>query len=372
MKQPKIAIIGTRGIPANYGGFETFAEEVCVRLVEMGIETIVIGDKSLNYNESHYKGIEIFKSNISKPGNPLKFYKQSIQIAQNNGAAVIIMCGVGGSLLIPFYSKKNSIIAVNPDGLGFKRDKYVWWKKFIFFTQYLVASWLSPHLVCDSIGIAEYYQKSFKRKKNLTIIEYGTYLNTFSQKEVTKADLESYGLNYEPNKYHLVVSRLEPENNVQMIIEGYLKSEKKYPLVIVGNTNTKHSQELIKYKNENIHFVGGIYEREKLMIFRAASLTYFHGHSVGGTNPSLLEAMGSKNFCICHDNIFNREVVQENGKYFQNSDEANETFIFAEEEKNNSVINAFKDGVYLRAINYYSWENIAKKYLVFSQKVMNN
>jgi glycosyltransferase involved in cell wall biosynthesis len=82
--------------------------------------------------------------------------------------------------------------------------------------------------------------------------------------------------------------------------------------------------------------------------------------------------MGSKNFCICHDNIFNREVVQENGKYFKNADEANETFIFAEEEKNNSVINSYKEGVYLRAISYYSWENIAKKYLTFSQKVMKN
>jgi glycosyltransferase involved in cell wall biosynthesis len=157
-----------------------------------------------------------------------------------------------------------------------------------------------------------------------------------------------------------------------MIIEGYLKTEKKYPLVIVGNTNTKHSQDLVKYKNDNIHFLGGIYEREKLMIFRAASLTYFHGHSVGGTNPSLLEAMGSKNFCICHDNIFNREVVQENGKYFKNKDEANDTFIFAEEEKNNALINLYKDGVFYRAINYYSWENIAKKYLAFSQKIKPN
>lgn len=372
MKQPKIAIIGTRGIPANYGGFETFAEEVCVRLVEMGIETIVIGDQSLEYQDSHYKGIEIYKSNVSKPKNPIKFYKESIQIAQKNGADVIVMCGVGGSLIIPFYRQKNSIIAVNPDGLGFKRDKYVWWKKFIFFTQYLFASWLSPHLICDSVGIAEYFQKSFKRKKNITIIEYGTYLNPYSQNEVLKAELEAFGLNYEPNRYHLVVSRLEPENNVQMIIEGYLKSNKKYPLVIVGNTNTKHSEELLKYKNENIHFIGGIYDREKLMIFRTASLTYFHGHSVGGTNPSLLEAMGSKNFCICHENIFNKEVVQENGKYFSNSVEVNEAFIFAEDEKNNSVINSFKEGVYLRAINFYSWENIANKYLRFAQNAIKS
>ena len=239
----------------------------------------------------------------------------------------------------------------------------------IFFTNYKIASWLSPHLVCDSIGIANYFQKILKRKKNIEIIEYGTNINKYVLKTIKNKDLEFFGFDFSPYQYHLVVARLEPENNIKLIIEGYLKSIRKYPLIIVGNTTTKYSKELINYQNKNIHFVGGIYERDKLMLIRAASLTYFHGHSVGGTNPSLLEAMGSKNFCICHDNIFNREVIQENGLYFKDSKDASNAFTYSENENNKSEIYSFKEGVYLRAINYYSWENIAKKYLVFSQKI---
>jgi len=363
MNNLKIAIIGTRGIPAAYGGFETFAEEVSIRMVKKGFEVVVIGDSSLNYKESYYKGVRILKSEISKPSNPLGFYGDSMKIAKKEGASFIIMCGVGGSLLIPFYRNKNTIIAVNPDGLGFKRDKYVWWKKAIFFSQYLVASIVPSHIICDSEGIKNYYSKIFKRKKNVTVIEYGTYLNKFNNTKFDEDTLNKYDLDIIPHKYHLVVSRLEPENNVEIIIQGYLKTPKKFPLIIVGNTNTKHSQELIKYKSEHVKFVGGIYERDKLMILRAASLSYLHGHSVGGTNPSLLEAMGSKNICICHDNIFNREVMNNNSLFFKDVNEVSERIDFIENILNSMIIDKYKIDTIDRAKEYYSWENITNKYL---------
>ena len=161
MKQIKFAIIGTRGIPANYGGFETFAEEIAVRMAGKGIEVLVIGDKGKDSNETEYKGVQIRKTKSSKPRNPLKFYKESLHIACENEATFILMCGVGGSMLIPFYSKKGAVIAVNPDGLGFKRDKYSWWKKALFFSQYILASKIPKYIVCDSVGIQEYYKKIF-------------------------------------------------------------------------------------------------------------------------------------------------------------------------------------------------------------------
>ena len=360
----KIAIIGTRGIPASYGGFETFAEEVAVRLVEKQIETIVIGDSSNLFNKINYKRVQTTNSKYSKPANPLAFYYDSLKIARKEGATFVVMCGVGGSLVIPIFYKKEMTIAVNPDGLGFMRDKYALWKKIIFFFQYLLASIFSKHIICDSAGIKTYYQNVFKRRKNISVIEYGTNLNPFCEKgvDLNKA-LSKFDYDYKPFEFHLVVSRLEPENNVETIIKGYLATEKIFPLVIVGNTSTKYAKDLLKYQNKNIHFVEGIYNKEQLMILRAASLSYLHGHSVGGTNPSLLEAMGSKNCCICHDNEFNREVIQDNGLFFLSFSDVSKHIEFVENKQNSEQYNELKQAVFNRSNYYYNWDRITDEYL---------
>lgn len=366
MKKIKFAIIGTRGIPANYGGFETFAEEVAVRMAEKGISVLVIGDNGYDSNETEYKGVQIRKTKSSKPGNPLKFYKESLDIALENEATFILMCGVGGSMLIPFYSKKGANIAVNPDGLGFKRDKYAWWKKVLFFSQYMVASKIPKYIVCDSIGIQEYYKKKFGRSKNSLVIEYGTYINQYLNKRITRAEYESFQLPYAPGEYHLIVSRLEPENNVEISIKAYIEKKRKFPLVVVGNTNTPHAQHLLQYKNEDIHFIEGVYNKEKLQLLRAGAFSYWHGHSVGGTNPSLLEAMGSSNLCVCHNNIFNQEVVKESGLYFRSHSEA--SLIFNQIEANDFNGDLFRNGVLARAKDYYNWNRITERYLELAVK----
>lgn len=364
----KIAIIGTRGIPANYGGFETFAEEVAIRMVKKDHSVLVIGDKGLDFSKSFYQGVEIKKTSSFKPKNPLRFYNQSLNIAKNWRADFILMCGVGGTMLIPFYKSYKNLIAVNPDGLGFKRDKYPNWKKVIFYSQYLMSALFSKHLVCDSLGIKEYYNKKLFRSKSCNVIEYGTYLNPYIDKVDLNNELERYGLPYKYQHYHLIVSRLEPENNVQITLEGYKNSTASLPLVVVGNTNTNYSKHLLKYECENIHFIGGVYDKEKLQVLRASSKSYWHGHSVGGTNPSLLEAMGSKNLCICHDNIFNREVVQENGLYFSNVLEATELFNIIE----TSDFSIYKEAVFNRAKSYFSWDIITNKYLDLAKNIILN
>ena len=125
--------------------------------------------------------------------------------------------------------------------------------------------------------------------------------------------------------YYLLVARLEPENNIEMAIQGYLASNEKgkKPLVVVGKTNTPHGKELVtKYGNENsVKFVGGIYDFKKLNSVRYYSYAYFHGHSVGGTNPSLLEAMASDCYILANDNIFNRAVLKENAHYYKDANE---------------------------------------------------
>lgn len=370
METVKFAIIGTRGIPANYGGFETFAEEVAARLAARGVAVLVIGDKGQQYDLPEYKGVKVLKTPTSKPANPLKFYWESLKIATDQGADFILMCGVGGSMAIPFIKEKEAIIAVNPDGLGFKRDKYPGWKKFAFYTQYWISAKVSKYLVCDSKGIAAYYKEHFGRSKNVSVIEYGTYINPFLQKGVTTEDFSDQELPYLPFQYHLIVARLEPENNVEMILKGFSREKRKFPLVVVGNTDTAHANQLLEHQWENIHFIGGVYNRKKLQLLRAGSLAYWHGHSVGGTNPSLLEAMGSANLCVCHDNIFNREVVREHGLYF--ADDKETDVIFSQLENGQVKREQLVSGTLNRAKTHYTWELITEKYLNLAMGALKN
>ena len=120
--------------------------------------------------------------------------------------------------------------------------------------------------------------------------------------------LQKYNLS--DQKYHLIVSRLEPENNVDIIINGFCSKEREFPLIIVGKINdTEYVKLLKKISNYQVVFLDGIYNNYELEVIRANAFSYFHGHMVGGTNPSLLEAMASKNLCVCHDNEFNKRII---------------------------------------------------------------
>lgn len=358
----KIAIIGSKGIPANYGGYETFAEKISL-LFSKDHEALVIGDASNKFAETNFLGINIINSKYLKSSNPLFFYHDSLVKAEKWGADCVVMCGIGGVFSTPFFNASKMKIFVNPDGLGFKRDKWVWWKKLALYVQFGFSAVFSNYLICDSEGIAEFFKDKLKRKRNVFVAEYGSQINPFikDKEEVSAFNLEEF--NVQKNNYYLVVSRLEPENNVITIIKGYLNSQSKIPLIIVGNTNTVHANELMKYKSDLVHFVGGVYDQKKLSELRFGCKAYFHGHSVGGTNPSLLEAMGSKNLTIAHENVFNREVLDNEGLFFHNEQDVSKHINYVEESFNDEEIESYKMNNLDRVINYYSWPNISDKYL---------
>ena len=362
----KVGFIGSRGIPAIYGGFETFIEEVSIGLNNIeDYEVIVVSDaeqrEKVNGLES-YNGIKLYYSRYKKAKNPILFYFDSMMLAMKH-STLIYSCGTGAgyfAFLPALFGKK---FITNPDGIGWQRDKWSPIVKFFLKSLfYFTAKW-SRHLVYDSHGIKDFFQNEFNRSKNGVVIEYGAYLNKFIDIETdfTKIILNKYNINKE--QYHLVVSRLEPENNVDIIIDGYLKSDRALPLIIVGNLkDTPYDNKLKKSQSDDVRFVGGIYDKDTLEIVRANAFTYLHGHSVGGTNPSLLEAMASKNFCICHDNRFNREVVANNGLFFKDYSEIDKHFTHVENNISSIDYNLHKEGAYNRIKNYYNWENIVKKY----------
>ncbi len=359
----QLAIVGSRGIPANYGGFETFAEEISVNLVHnhnYHVTVICDADQKISNNAmSEYKGVKLLYSKYSKSKNAILFYYDSIKMCVENND-IIYSCGPAGGLFGYIAHKHHKLLVTNPDGLNWKRAK---WNKLIqtgFRTFEFLATKFSDYIACDSYGIEKHIQESYNTKKTF-VAEYGAYPNAYVDKENEEVHdvLHKYGVSQ--NAYHLVVSRLEPENHVHIIIEGYMKEERAYPLLIVGNLkDTQYVKELQNQSDSNILFVGGIYNKDELEIIRANALDYLHGHSVGGTNPSLLEAMASKNLCICHDNIFNREVVGTNGLFFKDAHDV-DTHIKQAENKLDEL-NIMREGVYNKILSYYTWELIAQKY----------
>jgi len=359
-----IALIGSRGIPAKYGGFETFVEEVSIGLVKYGYQIIVVGDKEQqeqNNELSEYKGVKLIYSKYSKSENPVFFYWDSLMMGMKV-SEIIYSCGSGAGYFAYLPKIKGKKFITNPDGIGWERDKWSFVVKLFLMSMFYATAKFSEYIVCDSNGIKDVFEKKFKRKYDLDVIEYGADTNNCENDDDALLDvLKKYGLRSQ--KYHLVVSRLEPENNVDVIIDGYLLKKRKFPLIIVGNRKkTNYVKSIQEKADNNIVFLGGIYDKNELRLIRQHSFTYLHGHSVGGTNPSLLEAMACRNYCICHENVFNKEVVGENGSYFSDNKSLSDVLDFIESEKNGVVYHDKKEAVYKRITDYYNWDLIVRRY----------
>ena len=165
-----------------------------------------------------------------------------------------------------------------------------------------------------------------------------------------------------------MVARLEPENKIEVVLQGYLKSKTNVPIIIVGDYSTKYGRRIKKTysTNSKIRFLGGIYGQEKLDLLRKYAKIYFHGHTVGGTNPSLLEAMASGRPIVAHENIFNKSVLQENGLYFSSESEIQNAIAFFSEESFVQKVNGAKKVIEEK----YSWKKIVDIHIEFFEKAI--
>lgn len=238
------------------------------------------------------------------------------------------------------------------DGLEWKRSKYSKpVQMFLQKAEYLGVKF-SDYLISDSIGIQDYLQKKYK--VNSTYIPYGAHL--FIDTDISI--LQKYKL--EEYQYNMLIARFEPENNLETILDGVAKSAKSQTFLVIGKYETTFGQYLVnKFKqNINIRFLGPIYDINILNNLRYYSNIYFHGHSVGGTNPSLLEAMASNGLICAHNNTFNKTILQEDAFYFSNSDEVKE---YVEKVEKMKYLN-FIDNNTQKIKSLYSWEKIIDDY----------
>ena len=352
----RVAIVGSRGIPAKYGGFETFAQELSVRLVRMGVQVEVYCDFTENTLDI-YDGVNLKYVSCTKTSNPLKYYYSSVRRAEKENDIVLI-CGAGGALFIYskiFHRKVNYL--TNMDGIEYLRTKWNFQKRLFVRFCIWCSVYLSDYVIADSKSIKEFLKKNYLIKGNRIIqIEYGAKINDNPDLSLLKE------YNLKPDGYYLVVSRLEPENNVLCMINGYIESKIQKPLIIVGNLlETKYVKSLLQYRSDNVRFLGGVYDKPKLEALRYGCRAYLHGHSVGGTNPSLLEALGSGNTVISHDNIFNREVTDNKMLYFKTPGECAEA-ILKVETMSVEIRLKYKTISIDRIKKFYNWDRISQEY----------
>jgi glycosyltransferase involved in cell wall biosynthesis len=312
----KIGIMGTRGIPNNYGGFEQFAQAISLGLLRQGHEVYVYNSSQHPYKGKDWNGVQILhcKDWEQKLGTFGQFFYDlnCIRDARKRSFDVLFHFGYSSDSFWWRRWPKKTVNMVNMDGLEWKRTKYNWLtRNFLKWAESLAAK-KAGVLIADSLAIQQHILDKYN--KTSRFIPYGAVIFTTPDAGV----LSKYQL--KPSEYFMVIARMEPENNIEMILEGFMASNHSCPLLIIGNISNRFGKYISsKYHHSNIIFAGAVYDAELLNNLRYYSQIYFHGHSVGGTNPSLLEAMACGCTIAAHDNVFNKAVLENEGDYFSSA-----------------------------------------------------
>ncbi len=370
-KNTSIAIIGSRGIPNNYGGFEGFTEVLSQNLTKKGYNVYVScehpGD---NESPDTFNGVNLFYFPIKHPKSAVMgmayevlYDVYSLFIASIK-AEQVYMLGYSAALFFFIPKLFGKTLYLNPDGLEWKRSKFTSPIKLLLKINEKMGTFWADMIIADSKGIKKYYDKKYDIDSSF--IAYGVdKIPNVEWDNEKLPEILKHGISINP-AYWLLVARLEPENNIHTIIEGYMKSDAKKPLIIVGNFGSpEYKQRIlqmlkIRSKDKKIVFTGGVYDQESLNMLRQNCFAYLHGHSVGGTNPSLVEAMSMKNLLVAHDNEFNREVCEDTAMYFQDSDDLKDKINLIESTPEN--YQELKSKAYNRVHKEYSWDKITNQY----------
>lgn len=353
----KIAIIGTRGIPNNYGGFEQLAQYLSLGLQEKGHDVSVYNSHNHPYKENNWQGIHIIhktdpEKKIGTAGQFIYDLNCVLDARKRNFDVILNLGYTSSAIWLRLFPKKSKVIT-NMDGLEWKRTKFSpKVQRFLMYSEKLAVTH-SQFLVADSLAIKNYLEKKYNAASHF--IAYGAELFTNFDERV----LIPYKV--KPFSYNMLIARMEPENNIEMILEGVKLSSSKQPFFVVGNQTNKFGAYLVeKFKqDDHIIFTGPIYDTTIINNLRHFCSLYFHGHSVGGTNPSLLEAMGCEALIAAHDNEFNKSVLGSDAFYFSIPHEISALLEKPSRDERSAV---FIRNNYAKIERDYSWNKIISQY----------
>lgn len=356
----RIAMLGTRGVPARYGGFETAVEEIGRRLVARGHDVVVYRrptDADPVGDEYHGMRLVTLPALRSKSLETLSHTGvSSLHLLHQGSADVIFLFNAANAPFLPLLRLRRIPTAVHLDGLEWKRAKWNRAGRLHYrLSESLAARWADA-LIADAPGIADYHRLAFGATTEL--IAYGAPLI----EEPRNDRLGELGL--KPDGFHLVVARFEPENHVDLIVRGYRRSRALLPLVVVGSApySDDHTRAIIAAASGDprIRLVGPVWDQELLDQLYAGARHYLHGHEVGGTNPSLLRAMGAGTAVSAYDVRFNRDVLGEGAWTFADEVEVQQRVEEADMEPQRCA--AVGAALQQRARTSYRWDDVAEAY----------
>ncbi|PEM85552.1 glycosyl transferase [Bacillus toyonensis] len=375
-----VFIIGSKGIPAKYGGFETFVEYLTARKqgedIQYHVSCLANDNDEFKHNNARCFNIKTPEIGSAKAvAYDILSLKECIRYIKRNNLTncivYVLACRIG-----PFFSfykskleKMGVKVFVNPDGHEWKRSKWspairTYWK---ISEKLMVKN--ADLLVCDSKGIESYIKTDYKKySPKTTFIAYGADV-TSSSLEDDDVTLNEWYKKHDisANEYYLVVGRFVPENNYELMVREFMKSDSKKDFVIISNVEqNQFYQDLLAKTNFDkdlrVKFVGTVYDQELLKKVRENAFAYFHGHEVGGTNPSLLEALASTKLNMLLDVVFNREVGEEGAVYFSKESGSLANLIHDVERYSQEQIDELGSKAKDRIIHEYSWEKIVSDY----------
>lgn len=391
----KIAITGIRGIPACYGGFETFAEELAPRLVARGHEVVVYGRTHvIKHTELHYRGVEIRLLPAPKHKyleTPVHSLRSFLHLLRNR-VDVVLVCNAANSpfIFIPRFFGCMPV-AVNVDGIERKRAKWNWLGKTWYLLGEITSVVFANLVIADAEVIANYYQSTYHR--SATVIAYG-YHESRDAEVVARLNRVSNGeqppdgeanacaeasalfdeLQVSPGEYILYVARLEPENNAHVVIEAHLRLPeplRRFPLVVVGDAPyaNDYIAQLRASADSRIRFAGYRFG-SSYQTLQLNARAYIQATDVGGTHPALVEAMGFGNCVIANATPENEEVLADAGLFYRKNDSESLASVLTDLIDNESELRRYQILARNRAEAVYRWDLVADAYEAALEKLV--
>lgn len=358
-KNKNINVLGIRGVPANHGGFETFAEYLCLFLIKKGWQvTVYCQEEGFGeVYESEWRGVKRIHIPVSQTGALATIifdFKSVLHSLKQEGLFLTLGYNTACfNILHRIFGRTNII---NMDGIEWKRQKWGMIAKTWFWLNERFGAWFGNHLVADHPRIEDHLATRVSRKK-ITMIPYGAPAVAEANIDL----LETFGLT--PMQYSVVIARPEPENSILEIVKAFSAERRGQKLVVLGkfeaNVNPYH-QSILAAASDEVIFTGAIYEHDVVGALRYYSRFYIHGHQVGGTNPSLVEALGAGCAVIAHDNHFNRWVADEAAVYFES--EAALTKFFANDYLDEELVDKKKQAASSTFQSRFQWNDILIQY----------
>jgi len=352
----RVGLLGSRGVPNRYGGFEEFAEQVCKYWADSGHDVFVYCEDNEQKEVFAYEKVnQIFIKASILPGLSQFIYDyRCTKHALTLNLDVIYHAGYATSVFgnLVFKKELDGKLVYNMDGLEWKRSKFNKVTRWLTRKLEKAAALSGAELVSDNKGIQDYLKAEYGVSS--TLIEYGA--------DIISDEIECF--EQYPESYDLVIARFEPENHIEEIIAAY-ENQKEANLVLVANMGTKLYKKLSSRveQAQNIIFNGPIYNKSELAYLKSHCRYYIHGHSVGGTNPSLLEALAGGCNILIHDNDFNKDVVGQYGQTWSNQTKL-ENLISKNAERFTT-----SDDQKKYCAKRFNWKLIAEKHLELFEKL---